>query len=149
MAATVPLGTPRVQTVLARAVRLRCPRCGRDRLYARWFTMHERCGACGLRYEREQGYFVGAIYVNYALTVALGLGGVLLLDRLVGLSLRTQLAVAVPVMLLAPLVFFRHARSLWLAIGFLASGLDERGGRSAARAAGPRTHGAHPKRRPP
>src|SRR6059036_1247037 len=34
--------------------------------------MHERCAACGLRYEREQGYFVGAIYINYAVTVAIG-----------------------------------------------------------------------------
>jgi len=25
--------------------------------------MHERCAACGLRYEREQGYFVGAICI--------------------------------------------------------------------------------------
>ena len=29
--------------------------------------MHERCPACGLRYEREPGYFVGAIYISYAL----------------------------------------------------------------------------------
>jgi hypothetical protein len=49
-------------------------------------------------------------------------------------------------MLLAPLVFFRHARSLWLAIDLLASALDERRGRPAARQAGQR---AHAKRRPP
>jgi uncharacterized protein (DUF983 family) len=146
MAATVPFHPPRVSTVLARAIRLRCPRCGQGRLYARWFRMHERCGVCGLLYEREQGYFVGAIYVNYTLTVALGLGGVLLLDGLVGLSLRSQLAIAVPLMLLAPLVFFRHARSMWLAIDVLASALDERRGRPAARHAERR---AHTKRRPP
>jgi uncharacterized protein (DUF983 family) len=95
--------------------------------------MWDVCSACGLRYEREQGYFVGAIYVNYALTAALGLGGVLLLDRIVGLSLWQELAVAVPVMLVAPLLFFRHARSLWLAVDFLIAGLDERAGRRAAR----------------
>ncbi len=36
-----------------------------------WFTMPEACSVCGLRFERAQGYFVGAIYVNYAVTVVL------------------------------------------------------------------------------
>jgi uncharacterized protein (DUF983 family) len=95
--------------------------------------MRERCSACGLHYEREQGYFVGAIYLNYALTTALGLGGVLLLDNVVGLSLWQELAVAIPVMLVAPLLFFRHARSLWLAAGLLIARLDERTRRQARR----------------
>ena len=29
--------------------------------------MHERCPVCGLRFEREPGYFVGAMYIGYAL----------------------------------------------------------------------------------
>lgn len=135
MAATVPLDVPGLPAVLGRALRLRCPRCGATPLYTSWFRMHERCAACGLRYEREQGYFVGAIYVNYALTAALGLGGVLLLDGWLGLTLGQQLAVAVPVMLLAPVAFFRHARSLWLAIGYLVDSRDERAGRAVTRRA--------------
>jgi len=95
--------------------------------------MRDACAACGLRYEREQGYFVGAIYVNYLLTAALGLGGVLLLDGVLGLTLAQQLALAIPAMLLAPLLFFRHARSLWLAIGFLVETLDDRAARQASR----------------
>src|SRR5262249_54898084 len=74
MSGTVPLAAPRPAVVLGRALRLRCPRCGRTRLFAGWFRMRDTCAACGLRYEREQGYFVGAIYVNYLLTAALGLG---------------------------------------------------------------------------
>jgi uncharacterized protein (DUF983 family) len=77
-------------------------------------------------YEREQGYFVGAMYVNYALTAGLGLGGVILLDQLVGLSLTQQLLLAVPVMLLAPILFFRHARSFWLGLEYFVSSLDQR-----------------------
>ena len=133
MATTVPLTPPGIAAVLGRALRLRCPRCGRTPLFTGWFAMRDACPACGLRYEREQGYFVGAIYVNYALTSLLGLGGVILLDSVVGLSLVQQLALAIPIMLLAPLLFFRHARSLWLAIGFLAGSLDERAARRAAR----------------
>ncbi len=133
MAETVPLAMPRLATIVERALRLRCPRCGRTPLFASWFRMRDACSACGLHYEREQGYFVGAIYVNYALTAVFGMGTVLLLDGLVGLSLGQQLALAVPLMLLAPLVFFRHARSLWLGVGFLADTLDGRGGRRTVR----------------
>ena len=113
-------------TVLARAFRLRCPRCGRALLFRGWFTMDDPCPACGLRYEREQGYFVGAIYVNYALTTAVTLGTVLGLDSLVGLSLASQLGIGIALGALVPLVFFRYARSLWLAIDFLVSRADIR-----------------------
>ena len=133
MAKRVPLGPVSPRAVLARGLRLRCPRCGGTGLYAGWFRMHERCAACGMRYEREQGYFVGAIYVNYALTAAFGLGGVLLLDAWVGLSLAQQLCLAIPTMLLAPILFFRHARSIWLAIDHLAASREERGARAVER----------------
>ena len=88
--------------------------------------MRDPCPACGLRYEREQGYFVGAIYVNYALTTAVTLGSVLGLDAAVGLSLAQQLALGITLGALVPLVFFRYARSLWLAIDFLVSRADTR-----------------------
>jgi len=88
--------------------------------------MHERCAACGLRYEREQGYFVGAIYVNYAVTVAVAAGTVLVLDWIVGLTLTEQLVVGVALAAVVPLLFFRHARSLWLSLDYLVSRADER-----------------------
>ena len=31
--------------------------------------MYERCPVCGLKYHREQGYFIGAMYVSYALAI--------------------------------------------------------------------------------
>ena len=86
--------------------------------------MYERCAACGLRYEREQGYFVGAIYVNYAVAVAAG--GVLLLDWTIGLTLAEQLAIGIALGALVPVVFFRYARSLWLSLDYLLTLADER-----------------------
>ena len=32
--------------------------------------MYERCPACGLKFEREDGYFLGAMYVGYGLGMA-------------------------------------------------------------------------------
>src|SRR5689334_14634860 len=119
-------GAPRVRRIAGRALRLRCPRCGREPLYVGWFRMHERCAACGLRYEREQGYFVGAIYVNYAVTVLVAAGTVLVLDWTVGLTLTAQLAIGVALGVLFPVLFFRYARSLWLSLDYLVTTADER-----------------------
>jgi uncharacterized protein (DUF983 family) len=95
--------------------------------------MRERCAACGFRYEREQGYFVGAIYVNYAVTAAVAIGTVLLLDWSIGLTLAQQLVVGVGLALLVPIVFFRYARSLWLGLDFLISSADQRSERRRRR----------------
>ena len=95
--------------------------------------MHERCAACGFRYEREQGYFVGAIYLNYAATVAVAAGTVLLLDSIVGLSLAQQIVLGVALAALVPVLFFRYSRSLWLSVDYLVTRADERSERQRRR----------------
>jgi len=32
--------------------------------------MHDRCPNCGLLYNREPGYFLGAMYIGYGLAIA-------------------------------------------------------------------------------
>ena len=99
-----------------RALRLTCPRCGRAPLFRGWFRMNVVCAACDLRFERAQGYFVGAIYINYAVTTLIAVGGFFLLWGQFGLSTRAQLLVLVPIVVVFPLWFFRYSRSFWLAL---------------------------------
>jgi uncharacterized protein (DUF983 family) len=106
----------RVTRALGRAIRLRCPRCGATPLFRGWFRMAESCALCGLRFERAQGYFVGAIYINYAVTTLIAVGGFFLLWGQFGLSTRAQLLVLVPIVVVVPLWFFRYSRSFWLAL---------------------------------
>ena len=51
-----------------------CPRCRTGKIFRKslWLfpSMYERCAVCGLKYEREPGYFLGAMYFGYALGVA-------------------------------------------------------------------------------
>lgn len=82
-----PLEMPtlrRAFTLFLRAVRLRCPNCGRGAVLRRWFSVHERCSACGFRYERsDENYFQGAMFVNFMIgggTFAVSLLAVLLLS---------------------------------------------------------------------
>jgi uncharacterized protein (DUF983 family) len=106
----------RVLRALGRAIRLRCPRCGETPLFTGWFRMAESCALCGLRFERAQGYFVGAIYINYAVTTLIAVGGFFLLWGQFGFSTRAQLLVLVPIVVVFPLWFFRYSRSFWLAL---------------------------------
>ena len=78
--------------------------------------MLHNCPECHLRFEREQGYFVGAIYLNYAATVVVAVTGYFLLHRYVGLSLRSQLALWGTFCVAFPLWGFRYSKSLWLAL---------------------------------
>jgi uncharacterized protein (DUF983 family) len=114
-----------IVTMLRRAVALRCPRCGEGALFASWFRMHDVCPVCDLRFEREPGYFVGAIYVNYAITAVLCLGGPIALDVAFGIPLWAQLVLACLLAALVPIVFFRYSRSLWLCIDHLVTTADE------------------------
>ncbi|PYX07229.1 MAG: DUF983 domain-containing protein [Acidobacteria bacterium] len=52
----------------------KCPRCRTGRIFRssilRLFArMNERCPVCDLRFEREEGYFLGAMYISYGLAL--------------------------------------------------------------------------------
>ncbi|HSR66690.1 MAG TPA: DUF983 domain-containing protein [Acidobacteriota bacterium] len=46
---------PPLRKVLRRGWAKRCPRCGRGHIFKRWFTPHEECGECGLRFQPAPG----------------------------------------------------------------------------------------------
>src|SRR5690606_8923938 len=64
-------GAPTWGTLLRRGLTKKCPRCGGGRLYDGWFRMKERCPTCGLLFEREPGFFVGAYLINFAIVEGL------------------------------------------------------------------------------
>ncbi len=98
---------------LRRGCALMCPRCPAP-LFTGLFRMHERCPGCGYLIEREQGYFVGAIYVNYTITVIICLGGYLLTEFFIAPGLSTQIIVWGGLCILIPLFSFRYSRAIWL-----------------------------------
>src|SRR5260370_1738896 len=60
-----------------------CPRCRGGTIFRKSMflfpAMRERCPVCDLKFEREEGYFLGAMYIGYALALALiAMFGVLL-----------------------------------------------------------------------
>src|SRR5690242_21482502 len=104
----------RFLTLLGRALRLRCPLCGQGRLFRGWLTMHRQCPHCGVTFEREPGFFLGSIYINYGLTALIVaiLYPVLMFNRIVGKTPLLLAAIAFTVFF--PILIFPWARSLWL-----------------------------------
>ncbi len=93
-----------------------CPVCRQGRVFSGQVRMHDRCPVCRLRFEREPGYFVGAMYISYALAVPLVGGFTALLWY--GLFPRWPLhrVVLLAAALLLPLVpmLFRYSRIGWM-----------------------------------
>lgn len=87
--------------------------------------MHESCAVCRWRFEREQGYFVGAMYINYAFTVSIVMLGALLLGLFTSVTLTQQLVLWGTVSLLCPLLLFRHARGVWLSFDYVINPGDD------------------------
>ena len=107
--------------VLIRGLKLKCPACGRDALYQSAFKIKERCASCGLVYGREQGYFVGAIYINVMATEALILFVYLVLFFAFPVMGDAVYIVLFIMAITLPLIFFRLSRSLWLSIDHIIS----------------------------
>ena len=87
--------------------------------------MHERCATCHWRFEREQGYFIGAMYINYAFTVGIALLGYFALEVYTDISLAQQLVLWGSVSVVGPLVLFRHSRGVWLSFDYIFNPADD------------------------
>lgn len=102
----------------------RCPRCLEGKVFAGLMKMHSACPLCGYDYEREPGYYTGAMYISYGLAViSLIPTGVILfflgLPDLWSFSiLGVQLVVTSPIL-------FRYSRVLWLHLDHMIFPEDE------------------------
>ena len=78
--------------------------------------MYKSCPVCGLKYEREQGYFLGAMYVSYMLSAPVITLIFAALWRLSGLRWDDLRLLAWSGALYLPFVFpiTRIARAMWI-----------------------------------
>ncbi len=109
--------------LLWRALRLRCPRCGVGALYRRGYTMYDSCGSCGWVFEREEGYWTGAMAVNLVVTEGLIFAAIfppLILQAPLALTLTLGLGLAI----LTPFLFYWHSKAFWMAMDFMMHPVD-------------------------
>jgi uncharacterized protein (DUF983 family) len=99
---------------LGAILRLRCPRCLEGRIWSGFLTMHARCPKCGLEFEREPGYFTGAMVVSYMLAVPVLGAMVIALMVVGGLDALPAVLVGDTVYLALVPFIFRYSRVVWL-----------------------------------
>ena len=114
-------------TGLIRALLLRCPYCGKGKLFRRVYTMYEKCSVCGWRFERESGYWTGAIALNLVVTELLI--AIVIVPLATWLAITQQpitllLIIGLPMPFILPFLFFRHAKSFWMSIDFWVHPVD-------------------------
>jgi uncharacterized protein (DUF983 family) len=111
--------------VVSRSLRLRCPACGRASIVNAPFRIRQTCPSCGVSFNREEGFFVGAIMANVVATE-----GVILFVYLGALALGHDIdRIVITVMLVLavtfPLAFYHHSWSLWLGLDHLIESLPK------------------------
>jgi uncharacterized protein (DUF983 family) len=119
----------RFLATMRRALTRRCPYCGNPGIFETYFALRERCPRCGVRFEREEGYFLGAYALNLIVAELLGVGlAIVLLFRteLRHLPLIWQEVIAVALAILFPVALFPFSRTVWIAMDlvFHLPGLD-------------------------
>ena len=107
--------------LLWRALLLRCPRCGEGPLYKRGYTMYEACPVCGWRYEREEGYWTGAMAVNLVVAELIVTAVVVPLAAYLAITHQSPAALIflAPLAVVLPFLLYWHAKSLWMAIDLM------------------------------
>ena len=109
----------RFVVTMRRALTRRCPYCASPGVYDGYFALRERCPRCGVRFEREEGYFLGAYALNLIVAEFLGLGLAIVLifkTELQHVPLIWQEVIAVALAIAFPVILFPFSRTVWIAL---------------------------------
>ena len=102
---------------IARGLGRRCPRCGAKGIFDSYFKLKDRCPSCLYPFEREQGYWVGAIVVNMAVAEFLFflLFFTVVLVTMPGVEWGPLLIVAIATNAIVPVIFYPFSKTVWMA----------------------------------
>lgn len=109
-------------TKLYSILNLKCPKCHEGDLFlhknhynlSKMDKMPDRCPNCDLKYWPEPGFYYGAMYVSYALTIALSVAVFVLMNVFWVFDILWYLGInSVLILLLFPPIF-RYSRAVWI-----------------------------------
>ena len=122
--------SPSVLRAILRGLFKRCPRCSASGVFDGWFHLRERCPRCELQFQREEGGFLGAMTINYAVAAFIWIPVLI-----VGFAttspnppVLTLTLISIAIMVAVPLLFYPNSKSIWAAVEYLVSeseGLDK------------------------
>ncbi|MEO2052057.1 MAG: DUF983 domain-containing protein [Allomuricauda sp.] len=103
-------------------LKCKCPKCKNGNIFRNLKTilpfqmpeMYGRCPQCNYKFERETGFFFGAMFVSYALTAAQMVVCLVLFWYLIGLSpLKVFIIIVIMAVMLSSLNF-KLSRTIWI-----------------------------------
>lgn len=102
----------------------KCPQCGKGMFFIDnnpyklklFDKMNKSCEQCGLNFEKEPGFYYGAMYINYGLSVLIGLIIFGIHYYLIGFDPKNYLISFTILLLLLIPVMYRTSRLVWINI---------------------------------
>ncbi len=112
------------QSPLYSIINNKCPNCRKGNFFEtnnaynlkKFATMNSRCSLCSEDFRREPGYYFGASYVSYTLTVIFGFGLYIILAGIFDMGTLTFLIIFSALLIVLLPVFYRYARLIWIHI---------------------------------
>ena len=100
----------------------KCPRCHEGELFedrnpyhlSKIFAMPNECSECGQVYQLEPSFYYGAMYVNYGLTVGLGIAVFLIMALIGDWELHEYLIAIIAALVVTTPFTFRLGRAVWI-----------------------------------
>lgn len=115
--------------ILFRCQRNRCPRCGEGRLMTGLFKLVEACPNCHFKLDRGEGFFLGALPINYFVIVVYWMLPIMALWIFAKvLSYQVALTLIGIGMVVGPIFLYTYSKLLWLGTYYfwLAHELEEK-----------------------
>ncbi|HEY4301296.1 MAG TPA: DUF983 domain-containing protein [Candidatus Didemnitutus sp.] len=90
-----------------------CPNCGGKTLFRTGspFTLNNECPNCGLKFEKDEGFFLGAMSLNYGITLVVFLAPIAIAWYKGTLGRTSAAVLALIAAVVVPVAFYRSSRS--------------------------------------
>jgi uncharacterized protein (DUF983 family) len=109
--------------LLINIINEKCPKCAQGFVFKRKLSfmqlpvMNVKCEQCNYTFDREPGYFLGAMYVSYGLSVLQGIAAFLLISFLIpSLALYIKSLLVITVILLCGRKNYKISRVIYIHI---------------------------------
>ncbi len=106
------------------ALTCKCPKCKNGKIFNNRGNllllnipkMNDKCPVCNYKFERETGFFFGAMFVSYGLAVAQMIASLVVFWYFIDLSPLRVFAIVATIAVLLGTINFKLSRSIWIYI---------------------------------
>jgi uncharacterized protein (DUF983 family) len=112
-----PIQDPKLirQGLIRAGLLLRCPNCGKGKIFKSFFAIHDTCSHCHVRFDRDTGNLTGSGAINYLLACVITFFVSFFTIRRYGFFDGVTFAV-LGLMVLLTFLLYRPSKALWIGL---------------------------------